>query len=487
MLYGTSAPRSGRPGGTVADRTAPLPKVAPVEALPPAPLLPRIKVLYVVTRFGAGAGDTTLLAAEGTDPDRYEVWVAGAPGGDLWEPARAAGVRTLGTPGFRHALGPADVLVLGRLLRLIRRERFTVVHTHSPKGGSLGRVAARLCRAPVVVHTLHGLSFHPYTARPGHPAHRALEHVTRRLAHRFPALAPRVPRTAGAGEPVAPPHRGEVPPAAVRPGDTPVTFDPAARERLGVPREAALVGTVGSAGTRNNSLAFVRMAAAVRAEHPDTAFVMIGDGPPAEEVRRLAADLGVEVTLTGPRPDADRLVAGLDVFVTTSLYEGPGRALTRALAAARPVVATAVSGVPDLVEHGATGLLVAPADPAATARAVGWLLDHPREATEMGRQGSRRVRGPVVSEPAVTSEARPGPESRLAPDAPVAPGSPLASEGRPAHETSFADESSSAPDPARTPDTARAPGTPRGAVRARRRGRTGLPGGGRVPEGAARP
>ncbi|MFF3419031.1 glycosyltransferase family 4 protein [Streptomyces sp. NPDC002698] len=396
MLYRTLVPRSGRPDGTAGSGTTP-PLVAPLEALPPAPVLPRIKVLHVITRFWAGTGDGTLLAAEGMDPDRYEVWVAGVPSADLWEPARVAGVRTLETPGFRHTLGPADMLVLGRLVRLIRRERFTVVHTHSAKGGSLGRVAARLCRTPVVVHTLHGQSFHPYTARPRRTARRGLRRVTRRLAARFPVVAPRA-ATAAAEERRATPDRGDVVPSAVRLGAVPESFDPAARALLGVPRETALVGTVGRVDTRNDPLAFVRMAAAIRAEHPDTAFVMIGDGPLAEEVRRLAADLDVEVTLTGQRPGAERLVAGLDVFVTTFLYPGPGRALTEALAAARPVVATAVNGVPDLVEHGATGLLVAPADPAGAARAVGWLLGHPREAAEMGRQGSRRVRAALAPE-----------------------------------------------------------------------------------------
>ncbi|WP_329297957.1 glycosyltransferase [Streptomyces sp. NBC_00659] len=395
MPYTTFVPRSGRPDGTAGSGTTP-PRVAPAEALPPAPVLPRIKVLHVITRFWAGTGDGTLLAAEGMDPDRYEVWVAGVPSADLWEPARAAGVRTLETPGFRHTLGPADVLVLGRLVRLIRRERFTVVHTHSAKGGSLGRVAARLCRTPVVVHTLHGQSFHPYTARPRRTVRRGLRRVTRRLAARFLAAAP-CGATAAAEERPAP-GREDVVSSAVRLGAVPESFDPAARALLGVPRETALVGTVGRVDTRNDPLAFVRMAAAIRAEHPDTAFVMIGDGPLAEEVRRLAADLDVEVTLTGQRPGAERLVAGLDVFVTTFLYQGPGRALTEALAAARPVVATAVNGVPDLVEHGATGLLVTPADPAGAARAVGWLLDHPREAAEMGRQGSRRIRAALAPE-----------------------------------------------------------------------------------------
>src|SRR4051794_770025 len=114
MLYRTPVPRSGRPDGTAGSGPTP-PRVAPVEGLPPAPVLPRIKVLHVITRFWAGTGDGTLLAAEGMDPDRYEVWVAGVPSADLWEPARAAGVRTLETPGFRHILGPADMLVLGRL------------------------------------------------------------------------------------------------------------------------------------------------------------------------------------------------------------------------------------------------------------------------------------------------------------------------------------------------------------------------------------
>jgi glycosyltransferase involved in cell wall biosynthesis len=371
--------------------------VASAEELPPAPVLPRIKVLHVITRFRAGAGGNTLLAAEGMDPDRYEVWVAGVPGGDLWEPARAAGVRTVEIPGFRHTLNPADLLVLWRLVRLIRRERFTVVHTHSAKGGFLGRVAARLCRTPVVVHTFHGLSFHPYMSRPRRTLYRSLERVTRPLAHRFLAVAPRVAQEA-VEERLASPGRVEVVPSAVQLGDIPEEFDPAARALLGIPPETALVGTVGRIDTQKDPLGFVRMAAAIRVEHPDTSFVMIGDGPLAGEVRRLAADLDVEVTLTGARQDADRLVAGLDVFVITSLYEGLGRALTEALATARPVVATAVNGVPDLVEHGATGLLVAPADPGSAARAVGWLLDHPREAAEMGRQGCRRVRSTFAPE-----------------------------------------------------------------------------------------
>ncbi len=385
------AAAAATPPGAVTGWPGPPPQVADPRVLPPPPPpSPRIKVLHVITRFQAGAGGNTLLSAAGMDPDAYEVWVAGVPGGDLWPQARAAGVHTAEIRGFRHVLTPADLLVLWRLVRLIRHERFTVVHTHSAKGGFLGRLAARLCHTPVVVHTFHGISFHDHMPRRRKAVYRLLERVTRRFTHHFLAVAPRLAREV-IQERLAPPGGVQVVPSAVDLEHIPRGFDPAAHRSLGAAPGQPLVGTVGRVDAQKAPLDFVRMAAVIRAEHPGTSFVIVGDGPLTADVRRLAGERGVEVSLTGHRPDAAALVAGLDVFVMPSLYEGLGRALTEALAAARPVVATAVNGVPDLVEHGASGLLATPGDPQDLARAVCWLLDHPEEAAAMGAQGRRRV------------------------------------------------------------------------------------------------
>ncbi|MDX3451822.1 glycosyltransferase family 4 protein [Streptomyces sp. ME02-8801-2C] len=351
----------------------------------------------MITRLQGGAGGNTLLSAVGMDPGRYEVWIAGGQGGELWDRARAAGVRTVEIREFRHVLTPKDILVLWRLVSLVRRERFTIVHTHSAKGGFLGRLAAWLCRTPVVVHTFHGLSFHDRMPRTRRIVYRCLERVTRRCAHRFVAVAPRVARQV-VEEHLALPGSVLVVPSAVELERVPDGFDPVAPHALGAPPGATLIGTVGRIDAQKAPLDFVRMAATVHAKFPDTAFVMIGDGPLEEGVRRLAAELGVEIMLAGHRPDAAELVAALDIFVITSLYEGLGRALTEALAAARPVVATAVNGVPDLVEHGATGLLAEPADPEGLATAVGWLLENPEDAARLGRQGRERVRGSFAPE-----------------------------------------------------------------------------------------
>ena len=168
-----------------------------MSALPPQPPRTPVKVLHVVTKFVAGAGGNTLMSVLGADRSRYEVWIAGAPEGPLWERAEAHGVPTRKLPRMREYLSPADdALVLLELVRLIRREKFSIVHTHSSKAGFLGRVAAWLCRTPVIVHTIHGFSFHPYMGRRRRLFYVTLERLVRPLTDEFIAVAPEVAREA---------------------------------------------------------------------------------------------------------------------------------------------------------------------------------------------------------------------------------------------------------------------------------------------------
>ena len=111
--------------------SAPAP-VVPAYGLPYQPVPPRIKLLHVITRFAGGAGGNVLLSAAGMDQRRYETWVVASSGGPFWRRAHEAGVRTVQLPRLREVISPLnDAIVLFQLVRLIRRERFTVVHTHS--------------------------------------------------------------------------------------------------------------------------------------------------------------------------------------------------------------------------------------------------------------------------------------------------------------------------------------------------------------------
>ncbi len=161
------------------------------------------------------------------------------------------------------------------------------------------------------------------------------------------------------------------------------------------------MGTVGRIVAQKAPIDFVRMCARVMRVRPDVVFVMVGDttleSSGLEEETRLEADrLGVRILFTGFRADAPRVAATFDVYVVPSRYEGLGRALTEAMASGRPVVASAVNGVPDLVEPGVTGLLTEAGDVEAMADSVLWLLDHPEEAAMMG---SRRATASIPTSP----------------------------------------------------------------------------------------
>ena len=363
-----------------------------IDGLPPQPTPPKVKVLHVITKFWAGAGGNTLLTVLGTDPTRYESWVAGCEGGPLWERAEQAGVKTVRLKRFRETISPLDDLyVLWQLVRLIRRERPAIVHTHSAKAGFLGRLAAWLCHTPIIIHTFHGLPFHDFMSRRRKRAYLLLDRLVLRMTDALLAVAPRVAREAVEHR-IAPAGGITVVPSAVELDQIPSAPLPAVRRELGIGPDVPLIGTVGRLEYQKAPLDFVHMAARVAAVRPGSCFVMVGEGPLAAEAEAEARRLGVEIRFTGFRTDAALVASAFDVFVISSLYEGLGRALTEAVASGRPVVATAVNGVPDLIVPGVTGLLATPGDPATIADCVLWLLDHPAEARRLGDNGSRWVR-----------------------------------------------------------------------------------------------
>ena len=139
------------------------------------------------------------------------------PGGPLWEQAGAAGVRTVEMRHMRERISPwHDLLACRELVALIRREDFTVVHTHCSKAGLIARVAARLAGTPVVVHTFHILAAHDGLSPARRRVYLALERCVRGFAHHYVAVAPRLARQA-VEQRVAPPGRVSVVPSAVEP------------------------------------------------------------------------------------------------------------------------------------------------------------------------------------------------------------------------------------------------------------------------------
>jgi glycosyltransferase involved in cell wall biosynthesis len=162
---------------------------------------------------------------------------------------------------------------------------------------------------------------------------------------------------------------------------------------LGVARDTPLVGFVGRLSPEKAPDAFVRAASLVAGANPAAGFVVIGDGPMRAELRRMADALGIgeHVHFIGERDDVQRLLPSLSILVVPSHTEGMPLALMEGMAAGVPVVATAVGGIPELLQHQRTGLLVAPGDVAQIAVDVAQLLRDAGRRAAMGALGRARA------------------------------------------------------------------------------------------------
>jgi len=377
-----------------------------------------VRVATVITRMAAGAGGVALRGALALNPDQFEVTiitggtsvtgerlnassdivagaeaVKGAPVGDLLAEAFSAGLDVIRVPSLVPEISPiTDRAALRTLVRLFEERRYDVVHTHSAKGGALGRMAAARVGVPRIVHTLHGFPFHEFQSPLRRAAYVEIERWLGRRTHVFLAIGSGVAAEA-VRRGIAPPDRiRTIPPAVDRiERPTGAAARGLARRRLGLPAGIRLVGTVGRIDYQKAPEHWIEALARIPGD--DVWGLWIGDGPMRSELLAKAHKLGVadRFRLLGYRDDVTELLPALDVFALASRYEGLPCALIEAIDAGVPVVATAVNAVPDVVVPGETGLLVPPQNPRALARAIQYLLDEPSEAARMAAAARIRV------------------------------------------------------------------------------------------------
>jgi glycosyltransferase involved in cell wall biosynthesis len=286
----------------------------------------------------------------------------------------------------------SDFRALWTLYRMMREFRPAIVHTHTAKAGVLGRIAARLARVPVVVHTYHGHVLRGYFGPLKTSFFRCLEFVLARGSTALVAVSAAVKQDLV--------QLGVAPATLIRviPLGLELTALAGAlprgglRTEAGVPADAPLVGIVGRLVPIKDLPTFLEAAVLVQEQVPDVRFAIVGDGEERELLQQQSARLGLEnrVFFHGWRRDMDAVYGDLDVVVNSSLNEGTPVALIEALAAGKPVVATRVGGTVDLLGDGARGALVPPSDPGALARAIVDALQTPA-ARERARAGQAYV------------------------------------------------------------------------------------------------
>jgi len=353
----------------------------------------KIKVLHLITELVVGgAQDNTFLTVGRLRRDRYEVDIAGAPGGEWESRAAESADHVFLIDSMKRGIHSLDnTKALVEIAALLRRQRYDVVHTHSTNAGILGRLAAAAVRTPVIVHTVHGFPFNDLTFAPSIRALLiALEQLSARFCDRL-IMVSELNKLEALQKRIAPAwkmltiHSG----IDMARFEEPVNLE-AKRRELGLMAGWPVVGTVGRLSECNAPEVFVRAACEVLAHRPEVHFVIVGDGPLRARVEALSAGFP-QVKLLGYRSDVPEILRTFDMFAFPILWGGLGRALTEAMIAGKAVVASEVNGVPEIVHHGQTGLLVPPNDPEAIATSVLYLLDNPAVASKLGENARREV------------------------------------------------------------------------------------------------
>jgi glycosyltransferase involved in cell wall biosynthesis len=361
-----------------------------------------VRVLRVITRLNIGGPARQALMLHRALAERgYDCeLVSGPPQSEEGAFPAPAERYTLVESLRRETDFLADARAIQTLTRLMRGSRPDLVHTHTTTAGGLGRIAARRAKVPVTVHTFHGHVLSGYLSG---PQTRALTVAERALAKRTDALVSVSTRVRdellalGIGTP----GQWRVVPLGLELGD--LLRGPAersvARAALGLPPEGPLVGIVGRLAAIKDHGTFLAMAAKLAAARTDVSFVVAGDGALRESLEDSARSLlGNRIRFIGWATDLSLLYGALDVVVLTSRNEGTPVALIEAGAAGRPVVATDVGGVAEVVRDGTSGFVVPPGDAGALAARVGSILDEPEAARAMGLAGRAWVRARFGSE-----------------------------------------------------------------------------------------
>jgi glycosyltransferase involved in cell wall biosynthesis len=353
----------------------------------------RLKVLTLVDRLTVTGGGERLAIqiACRLDPERFESVLCASRKNGPVEVDRSmpvarqmiedAGIRYLNLE--RHAGWRLDDWL--PLYRLLRRERFDVVHAHKFGSNVWGTLIGRLARVPVIVAHEHTWSFE------GQPVRRFLDReLIGRGSSAFIAVSEEDRRRMIEIERVRPEKLLFVPngiePRSPRGSDV--------RAELGIPADAPLIGAVGVLRPQKALDVLVRAAAPLVRERADLRVLIVGEGPERQALTDLIASEGVgdRVLLTGFRDDIPDVLEAFDVAVSSSAFEGSPLAMMEFMEAARPIVATSVGGVPDLIDDGVHGRLVRAGDVDGLRAALREMLDDREAAARMGERAQERRR-----------------------------------------------------------------------------------------------
>ncbi|MFH1772350.1 MAG: glycosyltransferase [Candidatus Omnitrophota bacterium] len=355
----------------------------------------KIKVLHTHTLpVISGSGINTLLTMSGLNKARYNVEFACAPNGRLIDEAKA---QEISFHPIRHFVQPVsvyhDIMALIELIFLMRRRRYDIVHSHNSKAGFITRLAAKLARIPIIIHTIHGFAFHDFEQPSRRGIFIALERFAAPFADKLIVISKPLMEW-GLRLKIGKPEQYVTIYSGIDLGRFNRIGDIADKKReFAIPSQAKVIGVVSKLWEGKGHKCVLLAIKQIVSRIPDIKFMFVGEGYLRKDLENLSLELGIRdhIVFTGFRNDIVELTAIFDIAVLASFFEGMGRVLLEAMALGKPVVASKVGGIVDIVEDRVTGILVPAGDVNALTGAIIELLENEQMRKKMGEAGRRTV------------------------------------------------------------------------------------------------
>lgn len=350
----------------------------------------KINILYIITKLELGGAQKHLLSLiTNLDKSKYSIFLFTAKEGLLLNDALSIGGLYTKKSSFleRKIDLFKDFAALLEIYSFIKENNIDIVHTHSSKAGIVGRLAARLARVKIVIHTVHGWPFNDYQNFVVRYVYIWLERIAARFSDKL-IIVSGFDREKGLKNRIGDDDKYVL----IYYGILFENFSRCeyninnVRRELGLRSNDLAIGMISCFKPQKAPQDFVKLASLINNDIPGVKFILIGDGVLRESIEDLITGYKLQdrVFLLGWRRDIPEILSAIDIFVLTSLWEGMPISVLEAMASAKPVIATDTGGIREIVFENKTGFMVRPGDINSMAEKLRLLLINAKLRQEIG-------------------------------------------------------------------------------------------------------
>jgi len=351
-----------------------------------------IKILYILEATSGGTQKHVIDVARKIDKSEFQIDIVYSTNRNKNFAQESIGIfnRMYGLPITRSG-SPSDLVNILKIRKIIKENKYNIVHCHSTKAGFVGRLATFLSRHPNVIYSPHGFMFCDTRIRMRRLLYLQLEKYLGYLTNKLVAVSGSE-RDLAIENNIVPNNKIVTLYNSIDPSDfEDFSYLNKVPEKLVSENSKIILGTVGRLYYQKDPITLIKSFKIINDRFPNTKLIIVGDGPLEDECRKLILKLNLqnEIELAGYQKNSKAYYKIFDIFLLSSHYEGLPYALLEAMVMGIPSVGTDVVGIKDLIIHGETGYLAKEEDHVGFANAVINLLENPALITAFSENSKR--------------------------------------------------------------------------------------------------